>query len=97
MTTISPTQQVDKIEVEINQELQEVIWRAAQLKMMPVSIFLVNAAYESAKQVLKEHETLMLTLEEHERLMALLENPPKPNDKLKAAMHQYRQVSKNAA
>jgi len=64
---------------------------------MSISTFLINAAYENAKQTLKEHETIKLSLEEHERLMALLENPPEPNDKLKAAMRQYRQVTENAA
>jgi uncharacterized protein (DUF1778 family) len=63
--------------------------------MKSISTFIINAAY--AKQTLKEHETLTLSLEEHERLMALLENPPEPNDKLKAAMRQYRQVTENAA
>jgi uncharacterized protein (DUF1778 family) len=92
MSTMPPTQ-LKKVDVEITKEINDIILRAAQLKMMPLSTFFINAAYEDAKLVLKEHETLMLTLEEHDRLMMLLENPPKPNDKLKAAMRQYRHAS----
>ncbi|MEN8220805.1 MAG: DUF1778 domain-containing protein [Pseudomonadota bacterium] len=85
MTTISLTQP-ETIHIEINPEIKNIILHAAQVKMMSISTFIINAAYENAKQTLKEHETLTLSLEEHERLMALLENPPEPNDKLKAAM-----------
>lgn len=96
MSTMPPTQ-MEKLDLKITKEMNNIILRAAQLKMMPVSTFFVNAAYENAKQVLKEHETLMLTLEEHDHFMALLENPPAPNEKLKAAMRQYRQVTEHAA
>jgi len=95
MTTI-PFTQTETIDIEINSEIKQIILRAAQVKMMSMSTFLINAAYENAKQTLKEHETLTLSLEEGERLITLLENPPEPNDKLKAAMRQYRQVNKNA-
>ncbi|EDN67805.1 conserved hypothetical protein [Beggiatoa sp. PS] len=96
MTTI-PFTQTETIDIEINPEIKKIILRAAQVKMMSMSTFLINAAYENAKQTLKEHETLTLSLEEGERLITLLENPPEPNDKLKAAMRQYRQVTENAA
>jgi uncharacterized protein (DUF1778 family) len=65
--------------------------------MMSVSTFFANAAYDNAKQTLQEHETIKLTLKEHERFVALLENPPAPNDKLKAAMRQYRQEAEYVA
>jgi uncharacterized protein (DUF1778 family) len=57
--------------------------------MMPVNTYLINLAYDNAKQVISEYETLRLSNEERDRFMALLDNPPEPTEKAKMAMRQY--------
>ena len=77
------------INLEMTQEFKEVIVRAAQLKMMSVNSYLTSLAYDNAKQVISEYETLRLSNEERDRFLALLDNPPEPTDKAKTAMRKY--------
>ena len=86
MSTINP---LASINLKMTEEFKDVIVRAAQLKMMPVNTYLINLAYDNAKQVISEYETLRLSNEERDRFMALLDNPPEPTEKAKMAMRQY--------
>ncbi len=82
------------INLEMTPEFKEVIVRAAQLKMMSVNAYLTNIAYDNAKQVISEYETLKLSNEERDRFMTLLDNPPEPTDKAKIAMRKYLKRAK---
>jgi len=73
----------------MTEELKEVIIQAAQLRMMSVNTYLTNLAYDNAKQVISEYETLKLSNEERDRFIALLDNPPEPTEKAKMAMRKY--------
>jgi len=88
MTTISHNP-LTSINLRITPEFKEVIVRAAQLKMMSVNAYLINLAYDNAKQVISEYETLRLSNEERDRFIALLDNPPEPTPKAKMAMRKY--------
>jgi uncharacterized protein (DUF1778 family) len=88
MSTISYNQQAS-INLKMNPEFKEVIVRAAQLNMMSVNAYLINLAYDNAKQVILEHENLKLSNEERDRFIALLDNPPEPTEKAKMAMRKY--------
>jgi uncharacterized protein (DUF1778 family) len=74
MNTISHNP-LANINLEMNQEFKEVIVRAAQLKMMSINAYLINIAYDNAKQVISEYETLRLSNEERDHFMALLDKP----------------------
>jgi uncharacterized protein (DUF1778 family) len=84
-----PHSQVAIISLKMSPEFKEAIVQAAQLKMMSVNAYMINLAYENAKQVISEHETLRLSNEERDRFLALLENPPEPTEKAKMAMRKY--------
>ncbi len=90
MSTISYNP-LTSIDLKMTPEFKEVIIRAAQLKMMSVNTYLINLAYDNAKQVISEYETLKLSNEERDRFMALLDNPPEPTEKAKKAMRKYLQ------
>jgi len=77
------------INLKMTEEFKEVIIRAAQLKMMSVNAYLTHLAYDNAKQVISEYETLRLSNEERDRFIALLDNPPEPTEKAKKAMRKY--------
>jgi uncharacterized protein (DUF1778 family) len=55
---------------------------------------LLEAAFERAKRVLNEHETISLSNAERDRFFALLETSDEPNDALKAAMSEYLEEQK---
>ncbi|RKZ91810.1 MAG: hypothetical protein DRR19_06220 [Candidatus Parabeggiatoa sp. nov. 1] len=57
--------------------------------MKPVNTYLINLAYDNAKQVNSEYETLRLSNEERDRFMTLLDNPPEPTEKAKMAMRKF--------
>lgn len=88
MSTLSYNQQTS-INLTMTPEFKEVIVRAAQLNMMSVNAYLINLAYDNAKQVILEHENLKLSNEERDSFIALLENPPEPTEKAKIAMRKY--------
>jgi len=88
MSTISHNL-LTSLNLKMTEEFKEVIIRAAQLKMMSVNTYLTNLAYDNAKQVISEYETLKLSNEERDRFIALLNNPPKPTEKAKMAMRKY--------
>jgi len=55
---------------------------------------LLEAAFERAKRVLNEHETITLSNAERDRFFALLETSDEPNDAFKAAMNEYLEEQK---
>jgi len=66
MSTISHNP-LASINLKMTEELKEVIIQAAQLRMMSVNTYLTNLAYDNAKQVISEYETLKLSNEERDR------------------------------
>ncbi len=85
---MSATIPLSRIDIRMTSEIKQTIIRAAQLSMVSVNTYLINTAYDNAKKVISEHETLMLSNEERDRFLALVDNPPEPTEKAKAAMRQ---------
>jgi uncharacterized protein (DUF1778 family) len=54
-----------------------------------MSAFMIEAAYEKAKSIIKENEVITLNDHERDRFLSLLEKPAKPNARLKQAMKKY--------
>lgn len=79
----------ERIDVRLTQEMKDVLTRAANLTRQPLSIFLVESAYEKANKIISEQEQLMLSNEERDRFLTLLDNPSVPNKKAKAAMRKF--------
>lgn len=52
--------------------------------------FVLQAAHEKAMAVLSQQQHLVLTAEAQKRFFDLIENPPEPNEYLKAAWKEYQ-------
>ena len=77
------------INIRTTYEIKETLARAAALYQQSIATFLLDAAFEQAKRILQEYETITLSNVERDRFFALLETSDEPNDSLKGAMSEY--------
>lgn len=78
-----------RIDLRTTSTIKNTLAHAAELKGATISSFMVEAAYEKAKMVIKENEVITLPNSERDRFLSLLERAAKPNAKLKQAMKKY--------
>lgn len=65
----------------VNQKL--ILEKAAKIKNVSLSSYILNSAMKQAEIDLKENEDLILSNRDRDLIMNLLENPPEPNEALK--------------
>jgi uncharacterized protein (DUF1778 family) len=70
--------------------VRKTIQAAADLQGAKLNQFVVQAAYQRAKDVLERETILRLNREQAQRVFALLDRPPRPNAKLRAAKELHR-------
>ncbi|MDD5296166.1 MAG: DUF1778 domain-containing protein [Rhodocyclaceae bacterium] len=75
-----------RINLRTSPEAKALIERAAALMGITVSSFMLQNAYEAARRVVADNDTLMLSREAFEAFVAACENPPAPNDALRTLM-----------
>lgn len=75
-----------RISLRINADAKAMITRAAALTGMSVSGFLLQNAYEAARRVVSDSDTLMLTRRDFEAFTSSMEKPPKPEVALNKLM-----------
>ena len=75
-----------RINLRTSAEAKAMIERAAALMGTTVSSFMLQNAYESARRVVSENDTLMLTQRDFEAFTASIEKPPKPKAALRKLM-----------
>ncbi len=63
---------------------------AASAGFKTLTEFVLQAAQEKAIAVLSQQQHLVLTAEAQKRFFDLIENPPEPNEYLKAAWKEYQ-------
>lgn len=74
-----------RITARIDLPTQDLLLRAASLiGISSLNSFVLNAAIEKANAILKEEQTIKLNQESTRQLLEHLDNPPEPNEKLKA-------------
>ena len=67
------------------------IERAASLKGISLSDFMVQHADEAAIRTIEQHESWTLTAKDRDLFVNALNNAAEPGDRLKAAAKRYRQ------
>lgn len=95
MTTPVPKQ--DRIGARVSHGVYQTLVRAAELTGATVNQFLVQSALKEAQAVIEREQVIRLSGADWHWLMDLLDNPPEPNERLKAAMEQYRQAKSDHA
>jgi len=72
-----------RIDLRTTKTVKQTINRASELLGTTMSAFIVQQSYEAARQVMSNHQHLVLSNKDRDRFLSLLESPPKPNNALK--------------
>ena len=90
------TARTERINLRLSGMAKQRIERAASVEGKTVSAFIVASALEYAEKTIDKHEAMSLAREEAIRFFHALDNPPPPNDRLRAALdeHSRRVVSR---
>lgn len=85
MTAIT-TNESTRINLRTSADAKAMIERAAALMGTTVSGFMLQNAYEAARRVVSDYDTLMLTQRDFEAFASSVEKPPKPKAALRKLM-----------
>ena len=80
------TNESARINLRTSAEAKAMIERAAALMGTTVSSFMLQNAFEAARRIVSETDTLLLTQRDFEAFAASIENPPKPKAALRKLM-----------
>ena len=72
-----------RIDLRANTNEKNLLERAAELKHISLSSFIISSSLKQAQLDLIENETLILSNKDRDLVMSVLENPPEPNEALK--------------
>jgi len=75
-----------RINLRTSAEAKAMIERAASLMGTTVSSFMLQNAFEAARRIVSETDTLMLTQRDFEAFTKSIEKPPKPKTALRKLM-----------
>ena len=75
-----------RINLRTSPEAKALIERAAAIMGSTVSSFMLQNAYEAARRIVSDNDTVMLSQEAFEAFIAVCENPPEPTDALRKLM-----------
>lgn len=80
-----------RIDLRVTHEQKDLLEKAAHLKGMSLSSYLLSNSLEAAQADLEIHHKLVLSDRDRDLFLQLLVNPPKPNQALKEAMKQFQE------
>lgn len=81
----------ERTEARLLPEQKQRIERAASLKGMSVSDFIVQHADEAAIRTIEQLTSITLSTRDSRAFVEALLNPPEPGEGLKAAVRRYKQ------
>ena len=79
-----------RVVARIPPAVKETLQQAADLSGATLNQFLVQAALTAANQILETERTIVLSARDAQKVFALIENPPRPNQRLLAAVDRHR-------
>jgi uncharacterized protein (DUF1778 family) len=86
MTTASTANESARINLRTSPEAKALIERAAAIMGSTVSSFMLQNAYEAARRIVADKDTLMLSQLAFDAFVATCENPPEPAEALRKQM-----------
>jgi len=84
-TTSMPNGAINGISLRVRPEQKAALLRAATLKHMDLTEFVLQHALNAAKEVIEPAERVQLSEQDRFRVLELLKNPPAPSARLLAA------------
>ena len=73
----------ERLDFRVSPAQTSLLERAAEIKHVSLSSYVISSSLRQAQIVLTENETLILSNRDRDSIMAALENPPEPNEALK--------------
>lgn len=80
----------ERINLRTSVETKNLLARAAALRGLSLSNFLLEAAQQLAQEVIKEQEQILLSQRDWERFALILDDDSLPNVKLQKAMGKFK-------
>ena len=90
MAQTAPKQ--SRIDIRVSEEVKAIIEKAAGLTGTSTSSYIINKALSSAKEDIREMETLYLSNTDRDIFNDLIQNPPAPNEALKKLMESDNEI-----
>lgn len=81
----------ERLDARVTREEKDAIETAASLRGVSFSDFVRIATKEAAMNTIREYELLVLNDKSRKEFVEALLNPPKPNEKARAAARRYKQ------
>lgn len=78
-----------RINLRTSTEAKALIERAAALMGTTVSSFMLQNAYEAARRIVTENNTLLMTERDFDAFTTSIENPPEPNAALRKLLERH--------
>lgn len=80
---------IERFDIRLPANAKQLLLQAAEISGNTLTSLVLNAALDKARDILQNHQHFILNAEEWRQFSATLENPPEPNDTLKAAWRDY--------
>ena len=80
-----------RVSARVNPEIYEAITHAAEISGATLNQFIVQSAYEKARDVIEKEQLIKMTKHSATDFFKALDNPPKPNARLKKAVELYKE------
>ena len=85
----------ERLEARVTAELKAMFQRAADLKGLTLTDYVINSLVDSSQQVIRDHELLTWSGRNREVFLQALMNPPPASPKLVAALARYKESIEN--
>ena len=83
-TFMSVITKSNRIDIRLSDADKEIIEKAASYSRQSVSSYIISVVVKQAQLDLIENETLHLSNQDRDFIINLLDNPPEPNENLRA-------------
>ena len=94
-TTTAKKAKKSRLDLRVSLREKELLERAASLKGISVSSYLLSNSIQAATKDIESHEKLVLSDNDRDLFLSLMENPPEPNQALKSAMRRFQEEYEN--
>jgi uncharacterized protein (DUF1778 family) len=91
MDTMAQALRTERAEARLLPEQKERIERAASIKGLSLSDFIVQHADEAAARTIQMHTSWTLEEQDRDIFVQALLNPPEPSARMKAAVKRYKE------
>ena len=92
---MSAAENSQRVSARVTPRVYETLTQAAELLGATMNQFIVQSAYEKAKEIIEKERFIRMTARSASAFFEALENPPKPTSKLRKAARIYK-ASENA-